>query len=71
MKDVLGDALLSFRLLKVGGIMMFDDYNMKGVARATAAFEEAFGDLVKVLYSDEVRVERGEIWVLLGVVDTG
>lgn len=64
MKDVLGDALLSFRLLKVGGIMMFDDYNMIGVARATAAFEEALGDLVKVLYSDEVRVERCDIYLV-------
>lgn len=57
MKDVLGDALLSFRLLKIGGIMMFDDYNMIGVARATAAFEEALGDSAKVLYREEVRIE--------------
>lgn len=54
MKDVLGDALLSFRLLKVGGVMMFDDYNMQGVARATAAFEEALGDSSKVLHRDKV-----------------
>lgn len=55
MKDVLGDALLSFRLLKVGGTMLFDDYNKPGVARATAVFEEALGDSAKVLYRDEVR----------------
>eukprot|EP00752_Nemacystus_decipiens_P004610 g4209.t1 len=56
MKDVLGDALLSFRLLKVGGIMMFDDYNKAGVERATAAFEEALGDTLKVLYRDETQL---------------
>ncbi|CAN0553174.1 unnamed protein product, partial [Ectocarpus sp. 8 AP-2014] len=33
MKDVLGDALLSFRMLKVGGVMIFDDYWMRGVAQ--------------------------------------
>lgn len=54
MKDVLGDALLAFRLLKVGGIMMFDDYWMQGVARATAAFEEALGDTLQVLFRDKV-----------------
>lgn len=54
MKDLLGDALLSFRLLKVGGIMMFDDYWMGGVTRATAAFEEALGDSVQVLYREKV-----------------
>ncbi|CAM9226803.1 unnamed protein product [Pylaiella littoralis] len=52
MKDVLGDALLSFRLLKVGGIMMFDDYWMRGVARATVAFEEALGNSLTVLHRD-------------------
>lgn len=58
MKDVLGDALLSFRLLKIGGVMMFDDYNMKGVARAAAAFEEALGDSLKVLHRDEVIIQQ-------------
>ncbi|CAM9765162.1 unnamed protein product, partial [Ectocarpus fasciculatus] len=52
MKDALGDALLSFRLLKVGGIMIFDDFGMRGVARATAAFEEAFWDSLQVLHKD-------------------
>ncbi|CAM9567785.1 unnamed protein product [Ectocarpus fasciculatus] len=52
MQDVLGDALLSFRLLKVGGIMIFDDFGMRGVARATAAFEEAFWDSLQVLHKD-------------------
>lgn len=27
-KDVIGDALLSFPLLKVGGVMIFDDYDL-------------------------------------------
>lgn len=52
MNDVLGDALLSFRLLKVGGVMVFDDYWMKGVARATVSFEQALGDSLKVLHRD-------------------
>lgn len=56
MKDVLGDALLSLRLLKVGGIMIFDDYWMSGVARATAAFEEALGDSVQVMYREKVGI---------------
>lgn len=51
MKDVLGDALLlSFRLLKVGGAMMFDDYWMRGVARARVAFKRALRDSLKVLF---------------------
>lgn len=54
MKDVLGDALLSFRLLTVGGVMIFDDYWMQGVARAAAAFEEALGDSLQVLHRDKV-----------------
>lgn len=56
MKDVLGDALLSFRLLKVGGIMMFDDFWMTGVARATATFEEATGSSAQALYRDKVGI---------------
>lgn len=56
MKDVLGDALLSLRLLKVGGLMVFDDYWMDGVARATEVFEEAVGDSLQVVYRDEVGV---------------
>ncbi|CAM9607497.1 unnamed protein product [Ectocarpus sp. 12 AP-2014] len=53
MKDVLGDALLSFWLLKVGGVMIFDDFWMEGVARATAAFEEALWDSLQVLHKDK------------------
>lgn len=54
MKNVLGDALSSFRMLKVGGVMIFDDCWMRGVAKATAAFEEALGDYLEVLHRDEV-----------------
>ncbi|CAM9567726.1 unnamed protein product [Ectocarpus fasciculatus] len=56
MEDVLGDALLSFRLLKVGGVMIFDDYWMRGVAQGTAAFEEALGDNLEVLHRDETHL---------------
>ncbi|CAM9672474.1 unnamed protein product [Ectocarpus sp. 6 AP-2014] len=56
MKDVLGDALLSFRMLKVGGVMIFDDYWMRGVAQATAAFEEALVDYLEVLHRDETHL---------------
>lgn len=59
MKDVLGEALLSFRLLKVGGVMVFDDNWMRGVARAAAAFEEALGDILQVLHRDEVSTNHG------------
>lgn len=58
MKDALGEALLSFRLLKAGGVMIFDDNWMRGVVRATAALEEAFGDLLQVLHRDEVGPAR-------------
>lgn len=54
MKDVLGEGLLSFRLLKIGGIMIFDDNWMRRVTRATAAFEEALGGSLQVLLRDEV-----------------
>ena len=58
MKDVLGDALLSFRLLKVEGVMMFDDYNFQGVARAATAFEQALGNSFNVLHRDEVITQQ-------------
>lgn len=66
MKDVLGEALLSFRLLKIGGVMIFDDNWMRGVARATAAFEEALGDSLQVLHRDEVGTVRRLIGVRVG-----
>lgn len=59
MKDVLGDALLSLRLLKVGGVMIFDDYFMDDVARAAAAYEEAAGNFLQVLYKEKVRSPSG------------
>lgn len=58
MKDVLENALLSFRLLTVGGVMIFENYWMQGVARATAAFEEALGDSLKVLHRDKVGTSK-------------
>lgn len=54
MKDVLGDALLSLRLLKMGGVMIFDDYFLEDVERAAAAFEEAVGDFFQILYKEKV-----------------
>jgi predicted O-methyltransferase YrrM len=50
--DVLEDAVLSFRLLKVGGLLIFDDYAWNGggpsefdnVRRGVDAFYHAYGD---------------------------
>ncbi|CAN0034342.1 unnamed protein product [Sphacelaria rigidula] len=54
MKDVLGDAILGYRLLKVGGTMIFDDYaSHDGVRKAVAALEEAFGEEFEVIYRSD------------------
>eukprot|EP00752_Nemacystus_decipiens_P004620 g4217.t1 len=58
MKDLLADALLSFRLLKLGGIVIFDDTkhpDFPGVGRAMNAVIEALEEknCVKVLYDEE------------------
>lgn len=53
--DVLEDAVLSFRLLKVGGLMIFDDYAWNGggptefdnVKRGVDAFYYAYGNQLK------------------------
>lgn len=39
--DVLEDAVLSFRLLKVGGLMIFDDYAWNGAVRAISTMRGA------------------------------
>lgn len=57
MPNVMADGLLSFRLLQVGGLMVFDDmFTYLSVARATAAIVEALGGegRLEVLY-DQVR----------------
>jgi predicted O-methyltransferase YrrM len=55
---VLEDAILAFRLLKPGGLMIFDDYQWKmelpdleRPALGVDAFLTVFADKVKVLYS--------------------
>lgn len=51
MADALADCLLSFRLLKVGGIMIVDDEtNFPDVALATTAIELALGEGLQILY---------------------
>lgn len=55
MHSVLADALLSFRLLKVGGFVIFDDMTVfRDVERATTAVMEALGGLafVEVLHNE-------------------
>jgi predicted O-methyltransferase YrrM len=58
--DVLEDAVLSFRLLKVGGLMIFDDYAWKdggpseydNPMRGVDAFVHAYGDQLKRIHMD-------------------
>lgn len=64
MKHVLADGLLSFRLLKVGGVMIFDDYvTFPGVEQGTRPLEEALGDSLEVIF----RHVRPVMLDLLGV----
>lgn len=54
MSNAITDGILAFRLLKVGGLMIFDDMLFyPSVARATAAIVEALGGegRLEVLYS--------------------
>ncbi|CAN0083622.1 unnamed protein product [Scytosiphon promiscuus] len=59
MASVLADAVLAFRLLKVGGFLIFDDMVLfPTVGRAMEFFVEAFGGehRLEVLYSKEQMV---------------
>lgn len=57
--DVLADGLLAFRLLKVGGTMIFDDEaNSASVAEATASLESALGDGLQLLHREVLIFER-------------
>lgn len=45
MSNALMDGLLSFHLLKIGGLLVFDDNDgFPGVAAATSAFLEALSE---------------------------
>jgi predicted O-methyltransferase YrrM len=59
-KDVLVDAVLSWGLLKKGGIMIFDDYMYKNGNEAPGvaidAFIYFFKDNLRVLYKDILQV---------------
>lgn len=66
---VLEDAILGFRLLKVGGVMIFDDYRwFKTAPRlnrpgyAINIFEEFFGDQFEVIHNQKqfIIVKTGE-----------
>lgn len=59
MTNALTDCLLSFRLLKVGGLLLVDDMSLPGVFRAVGAFVEALeaDDRIEVL-NREVRNHR-------------
>lgn len=59
-KDVLVDAVLSWQLLKTGGIMMFDDYKWKkGLPAqlqpqiAIDSFLTVFQDQIKIIHHDD------------------
>lgn len=64
-RHVLQDAVMGFRLLKVGGIIGFDDY-LWGVEShpysrpkpAIDAFESVYGDCVELLFSNWQRFYR-------------
>ncbi len=58
--DVLADAVLSFRLLKIGGLMIFDDYAWDGGGptgfdnprRGVDAFHHAYQDQLKPVHME-------------------
>jgi predicted O-methyltransferase YrrM len=64
--SVIEDAILSFSLLKKGGIMIFDDYQWFGMKKfidnpkpAIDAFLEIYADKLTVLYKDyQVIIEK-------------
>lgn len=64
-KVVLEDAILSFRLLKVGGVMIFDDYRWFRTAPrinrpgyAINVFQEFFGDQFEVIHNQSQFIIR-------------
>lgn len=65
--SVLEDAVLSFRLLKPGGILMFDDYrwldprfprDIDGPKIAIDSFAYIYQDYVDILYKDYILIVR-------------
>lgn len=50
--DVLFDAVLAFDILKIGGIMIFDDYRWEGVNHSVNAFVIAYQKFIKVIHID-------------------
>jgi predicted O-methyltransferase YrrM len=61
--DVLEDAVLSYRLLKPGGVLIFDDYQWSGALLQGALTRDASGDFPKAAidrfvecFEDRVRV---------------
>jgi hypothetical protein len=59
-ESVLIDAVLSFGLLKVGGIMIFDDYKMDNTEIAIDAFTGVFQQHIEVLHKGWQLVIRKE-----------
>jgi predicted O-methyltransferase YrrM len=62
---VLEDAIMSFRLLKVGGLMIFDDYlggergGPKAPKKGVDTFLDFYSDRIKVIYNDyQVVIEK-------------
>ena len=57
--SVIEDAILSFSLLKKGGIMIFDDYEWKDPKRAIDAFLSIYADKINILFiSTQVYIEK-------------
>ncbi len=67
--NVLEDAVLSFRLLKVGGIMIFDDYGW-GNHRGTLLHPKAGIDAFLEVFADQLVVLRKEYQVAIKKTDS-
>lgn len=64
-KSVIEDAILAFRLLKVGGVMIFDDYRwfltaprLERPGYAIQVFEEFYGDQFELLHKQDQYILR-------------
>ncbi len=67
--NVLEDAVLSFRLLKVGGIMIFDDYGW-GNHRGTLLHPKPGIDAFLEVYADQLVVLRKEYQVAIKKIES-
>ena len=62
--DVLEDAVLSYRLLKPGGVLIFDDYRWLGALTPGALTRDASGDFPKAAIDRFVQSFEGKVKVV-------